>query len=240
MITRWILPVAACLPFIAALSGCDVFAIEGDGRVTVVTRSVAPFTEVDAESSLDVEIRQGHGFEVELHLDKNLVSHVTTRVEDGRLIIESDRDLDTHVKGPEVVVTMPELSRAVLGGSGLLTIDSWGSEGPIVLVLSGSGDLEFDGDVPEVTASLDGSGDASLRGRADNLDLTLSGSGDLDAKALLASRATLHLTGSGDVSANVDGPVDVSLSGSGDVDLFGRPRIGHESKGGSGDVIVHR
>ncbi len=239
MIIRKILLVAACLPFTAGLSGCDPFAIQGNGEVTSVTRSVAAFTEVDAESSLDVEIRQGRAFAVELRLDKNLVSHVTTRVEDGRLVIESDRDLATSVDGPEIVVTMPELSRAVLGGSGVLSIPSWDSDEPIVFVLSGSGDLQFDGDAPEVTANVGGSGDASLKGRAESVDLTLTGSGDLDAKAMPAARATVRLSGSGDVSANVDGPVDVSLSGSGGVDLFGRPRIEQKSRSGSGDVTIH-
>lgn len=56
MIIRRILLVAACLPFIVGLAGCDPFAIQGDGRVTSITRSVDAFTEVDAESSLDVEI----------------------------------------------------------------------------------------------------------------------------------------------------------------------------------------
>jgi hypothetical protein len=240
MMIRRTLLVAACLPFSVFVTGCDIFAIEGDGHVVSVTRTVAPFTEVSAESSLDVEVRQGSAFEVEVRLDRNLVDRVSTRVEDGRLVIDSDEGLDSHVRGAKVIVTMPKLDRAVLGGSGQLTIDSWDGEGPIVLVLSGSGDLGFDGEAPEVSASLDGSGDCRLRGRAETVDLHLSGSGDLDAEELSVSRATLRLSGSGDLAANVDGPVDIDLSGSGDVEVFGRPRIEREAKSGSGDVTFRQ
>jgi hypothetical protein len=239
MNTRSLSTAVLVVPLSLLLPSC-VVEVPGDGQAAHETRKVAPFTEVDAESSLDVEIRQGRDFSVELLVDKNLVRHVTTRVEDGRLIIDADEPISPRVGGAQVIVTMPEISRAVLGGSGVLTIPSWDTHEPITLVLAGSGDLSFDGAAPELTANLDGTGDATLRGRAGSIDLTLSGTGDLDGKALAASRATLSLSGSGDLSAQVDGPVDVSLSGSGDVDLFGQPRIGKESKSGSGDVILHR
>ena len=89
------------------------------------------------------------------------------------------------------------------------------------LILEGSGDLVFSGDVPALTGRLGGSGDMRLIGSTGAVDLALEGSGNLDAKNMSATTGDLSLDGSGDLAATVTGSTRITLGGSGNIDFGG-------------------
>src|SRR4051794_29171984 len=220
------------------LASCDL-GIDGNGNRSVEDRPERDFTGVEARGSLDVKVQRGDTFAVVVSIDSNLQPLVVTRVDGGTLIVDSTEPIGNTVSGPHVIVTMPVLRGAVLSGSGALSAGTFPQDQPVDLILEGSGDLVFSGDVPALTGRLIGSGDIWLHGTTGALDLTLEGSGNLDAKDMSATTGDISLDGSGDLAATVTGPMRIALSGSGDIDLFGGGSLETSAIDGSGNVRVH-
>ena len=76
-----------------------------------------------------------------------------------------------------------------------------------------------------VRDSKDATFDRSFAGRSDNLSITLSGSGSLDAANLRAKRATIVVSGAGDVTVNANEELDARVSGVGTIWYVGSPKL---------------
>ena len=220
------------------LPSCDL-GIDGNGNRTVEDRPARDFTGVKARGSLDVKVQRGDVFSVVVSIDSNLQDVVVTRVDGGTLIVDVAKPIGDTVSGPHVIVTMPVLRAAVLSGSGALSAETFTQDQPVDLILEGSGNLVFSGDVPTLTGRLIGSGDMSLRGSTGAVDLTLEGSGNLDARNMSATTGDISLDGSGDLAATVTGSTRIAMSGSGNIDLFGGGTLGTSTVDGSGNLRVH-
>lgn len=218
-------------------SGC--WYVEGNGTRREEGRSGADFSAVYNDGSLDVLVERGDTFAITVSIDENLLDHVDTHVSGGTLYISSHGVLRHVVSGPHVRVTLPHLLSARVSGSGRTDAMSFVETAPVDLRVSGSGQLDFEGSAPQLTASVSGSGDLTLQGSAQRLDATVSGSGTLDARQVSASSAGLEASGSGDLTATVNGPVDVRVSGSGDIDVFGAAVVASSHVRGSGDFRLH-
>ena len=81
------------------------------------TRSVSGFTKIDLMAPVDLEVRPGK-FGATLEMDPEVVSHLTTEVQDDTLRISLDgRNLNFHRK-QKIRVTMPEFRGLHIQGSG--------------------------------------------------------------------------------------------------------------------------
>ena len=104
----------------------------------------------------------------------------------------------------------------------------------------GSSDVSIrDYDQPTMALTVSGSGDVEIEGQTRRLAVEITGSGDVDADRLDVADATVDITGSGDVRFGPTGEVEVDLSGSGDVDLTRRPGRLSQQVSGSGAVDEH-
>jgi hypothetical protein len=219
------------------LGGCT--GIDGNGQPASETRDLSDFVAVENDGELDVRVEQGETFSVRVDIDSNLVRAVETRVDGNTLRIDSDGNLDDFLPGPHLTVIMPHFASAALSGSGRITLVSIKETRPVSLRLSGSGNIDFQGEAPAMDVHVDGSGDVGLVGSTERIVLDLGGSGSIDATALPATSGSIEVDGSGEVRATINGPVDVDLSGSGSIDVYGTPTIARYSKSGSGEIRVH-
>lgn len=65
-------------------------ALAGDGVAAQAARDVAPFSRLSVGSRIDAEITIGKASRLELEGDKNLLSHVVSRSENGTLTLDTD------------------------------------------------------------------------------------------------------------------------------------------------------
>jgi hypothetical protein len=237
-------------------TGC-LGSVKGNGHAQTETRALTGFTKISNDTSFDVDIAQGDHFDVLVTTDDNLLPLVLTTVEGETLRIHADKPYSTAAQST-VRVALPSLRGVASAGSGDVTIHGISGGTALELELAGSGALSFDGTAGDLDVSISGSGTATLRGKSAKLALNVSGSGAVDAVGLLATGASVAITGSGTASLNVNGDakindqgsgnvratvnggvVDVNLLGSGTVEWSGTAREGKTNKLGSGRV-VHR
>jgi hypothetical protein len=223
-----------------ATAGCGLY-VDGNGQRATETRPLQGFVAVAADGPLDVRIQSGDAFYVEVSVDSNLLHDLRTDLTDGGATLSID--LDGHVwdilPGPHVIVTMPELQRADLNGSGSVSATGFQQPDPVTLELDGSGALTYDGQVPSAVVRSWGSGDMHLHGSTGSLDARLDGSGDVDARDFPTATANLSVSGSGSLSATASESARATLSGSGDLDLYGGAAVQGASISGSGSFTQH-
>ncbi len=229
--------VAGCVSL--GLCACSFDGVDGNGRRVDQAREVAAFSRVQNDGELDVEVVQGDVQALTISIDSNLQGLVRSRVRDDTLFLDLREDVDRMVDGPHVLITLPELRAARLSGSGLMVLALDEPEHPLVVYLSGSGSVRFDGKAQALRALLDGSGDIRLRGEAEDVSLSLSGSGDIAGQNLRARRGDLDLSGTGTLSASVSDSVREPLSGTGRIDVFGGAQVDSSQLTGSGDIDYH-
>jgi hypothetical protein len=189
--------------------------VQGSGVAATSTRALPHFSGIDLAGSNNVTVVAGARQSVVVHADSNLLSHVTTQVKAGTLIIGDVGSF--NAKSPTYVeVSVPSLAALDLSGSGNITVT--GIRAPqLTVTVPGSGDIAASGSVTRLDISIDGAGDAQFSGLiARNVDAVIGGSGSIFVTATQSLDA--KVPGSGAVLYS-GGPAQVttSISGSGSV-----------------------
>lgn len=216
-----------------------------DGKVTIVKMS----------GPIDLYLKQGPAAAMTVRAEQRVLSKIRT-IQDGDTLQIDTKGLLVNVRQPMVVeLTLPALQRLQIFGSGDGKVNGFTGDA-LQLDLTGSGNLDFNGQYRRITVSLTGSGDLTLHGGdSDSVELSLLGSGDINAKGssksvkasmsgsgdlnmrqLVADSASLSLLGSGDATVAAKKAVSVQARGSGNVTILGNPAQRAISMSGSGDV----
>ena len=224
---------------IALLMSCSVGfnSVKGSGNVVKENRSVECFTSVEAAGPMDVEIKTGSGYKVEVEADDNLVPYIVTRKEGRNLEIRLKDNV--HIRSTNsihVIVEMPALEAVVLSGSGSVKSSNLVTDPEkMKFTIAGSGNLFMEVKSPEVEVTVAGSGKATLKGETRDLEIHIGGSGDFLGEELKSEKAHISIGGSGNATVFASVDLNVSVAGSGNVIYRGSPRI-TQSIAGSGSV----
>jgi Putative auto-transporter adhesin, head GIN domain len=176
--------------------------IQGSGVAATQTRTVARFSSLELAGSNNVTVTVGTTQSVAVHADSNLISHVTTHVVAGTLVIADTGSFTT--KTPmSVEVSVPSLTMVNLSGSGRLSVTGIKA--------------------PRMTVTVSGSGLLSAAGTATRLDVTVSGDGMAQLNQLTASQVHAVVTGSGLIQVTVTTSLDAAVPGTGAIVYSGNP-----------------
>jgi hypothetical protein len=200
----WLLAGAAVGATIAVLITGDhpSGTLRGSGVPAEQTRAVPSFSGVELAGSNVVTVRVGGSRSVIVRADDNLLSHVTTTVRSGRLVIATHGRFSTQTP-MHVTVTTPSLNAVALSGSGTLSTEGVRAK--------------------RLTVTLSGSGIVRASGTADRLVATLGGSGVEELGGVVARDTRAVVTGSGRIDVTATSALDASIAGSGQIVYSGNP-----------------
>ena len=230
------LKISLAIIAILSLSACSKNwnKVPGAGPIHTEERYISDFSGIDFQLSGHVNVVQDSVSYVSINTYDNYLPLITTHVRNGRLVIDSQRSLEDD--NIHITVHLPHLNYIDLSGSGSLTTRNYFYENNIEIRLSGSGKVDFAGDVHSLYTKISGSGRATLTGTAEHAEMIVSGSGKVRAYPLATYNNTVTISGSGSVETDVSNVLDVSITGSGKVYYSGRPVVYH-SITGSGDLV---
>lgn len=95
--------------------------VQGSGVAATQTRAMARFRSLDLAGSNNVTITVGGPQSVVVRADSNVISHVTTRVTAGTLVIGDTGSFTTRTP-MSVDVSVPSLTALNLGGDGKISV----------------------------------------------------------------------------------------------------------------------
>ncbi len=205
------------------------------------------FTAVENSCSVDVEIRTGKSFSIDVKGDPDYIEDLVIELSGKTLEISYDQGWffgSSNSNGTTVYISMPEIEALSLTGSGDMKVLGavQGDEFEIELKGSGSADLE-EIDSDKVSFSSLGSGDMSAKSiKSEDTVLLLSGSGGLKvSEEIIASEIQIDIKGSGDVKAGSvkTDSSEISILGSGSVDFDSIDTRDLKIRmTGSGDIMI--
>ena len=207
--------------------------VEGVGSIHSEERHLTNFNGVDLQLSGHVNIIRDSVFSVTITTYDNYHSLINAYVSGGTLVIDSKKSLrDENIT---VDIRMPELDYLNIGGSGDIYTGSSFPSSYVKANVSGSGKIDFAGNVSTMEAVISGSGNIYLNGTAINTKLRISGSGNIRGFGMPCQYSQATISGSGDIETNVSTSLDATISGSGNINYLGSPAVTvHIS--GSGNV----
>jgi len=210
-------------------------AINGEGDVIKRTLDVDKFHGIVLGFSGDIYLTQGSSQSVEVEAQANIIENIKTEVKDGVWRVNFKRNV-RNAKNVKVYVTMTELTRAGLSGSGEMSMtNTFKNLNDVKLSLSGSGNLKASIEAADVSTRISGSGSIYVEGSARSNDIHISGSGDVKASDFEVNTCEIHISGSGNTSVNVMESLEGYVSGSGDISYKGSPNVKTKISG-SGDI----
>lgn len=170
-------------------------------------RTVGAFRGIDIQGTLVVEARIDRTPRVVVRGDADLVKLVTTRVENGVLVLDTPDDFPKRLGRKngnlEVVVSAPALATLTISGTGKL--DVTGLAGDALAV-----------NVP-------GTGALRLAGQVQRLQLSVPGTAELEARGLVASTVALDVAGTANLVVHARKALDASVVGTAVVRVHGKP-----------------
>jgi hypothetical protein len=194
-----------------ALTGCSFVNADLSGEIVTDTRLSEPFTGVRLEGVGDITVVAGDTYTVQITADSALTDGVTTRIDDGILVI--DENWSFRVRSPriDVYVTVPSLESVSLAGVG-------------DFMISGVDTEVFD-------VSLAGTGDITVAGQADEVSIRVAGTGDVNARELEGRDVVARVAGVGDITVSASHTLDASVAGIGDIVFVGNPAVTSSVRG---------
>ncbi len=209
--------------------------IDGNGNVTKETRKVENnFTKVDVSRGLTVVLEQSNTYFVEVEADQNLQEHITTRVENGTLVITSDENID-EASSKKVYVKLPALtSIETSSGSSVSSQNTFNGTEISIRTSSGSEtnvSLEFE----NVKCKATSGSSIVLRGKALKLDTDSSSGSDIDAKGLSVNDVVAESSSGSSTNVSPAVSLTAKASSGSSIDYNTSPKTvsKEESSGGS-------
>jgi len=209
--------------------------LDGNGKVITQTRTVDNnFSKIDVSRGLTVTLEQARNYEVVVEADENLLTHITTHVENGTLIISTDQNID-EAKAKNVQVKLPSLTAlTTTSGSSTSTKNTFTGTDIVVKTSSGSAsNLNFEIDNIKCEAS---SGSAlTLKGKALQCNVAASSGSALNAKNLLVNDVKAEATSGSTLSVHPIISLKSHASSGSNITYEGDPKsvTKEESSGGS-------
>jgi hypothetical protein len=202
------------------------------------TRSLTGFTGVAVGGGIELSLRQGEPFNVEVVADDGELDEIVTEIRNGTLEIRRSRSWGWFNWGDagSVSITMPTLVALTASGGSDVQSEGTFTSNAVEIVASGGSDVAIDvtAGTLEVTAS--GGSDVRLSGSARSARVQTSGGSDLDARSFTADDADVQSSGGSDLAIGVRNRIVGNASGGSDIRYTGEPSVVQVNSSGGGGV----
>lgn len=230
---------ARSLPAIGLLLAAAGLSVSESTAQERELRDLGDFDSI-AVSGVDLKIRQGDDFVVEVFGSGDLESLVT-EITDGTLQIHRRRGtagfFGLFAPHYSVDVTLPRLEALSAGGGADVTVDGRITGEQLDITSSGGSDVSIEVAVSTLNVHAAGGSDVRLSGSARAANLQTNGGSDVDGRNFVAITVDVSSSGGSDSYFGVEDELTGNVSGGSDVVYTGEPALVSVNKSVDSDVI---
>jgi len=209
--------------------------IIGNGDVQVEKRIIKEkFTKIEANSGVEVVIEQGNDITVEVEADSNIIKHITTKVENGTLVVSTDASF-YNTEAETVRVKMPVIEALeATSGSSIDTQKTIRGVNLVAKTSSGSG-MELDVEYDKVSTESSSGSTLEVSGKAMKFNASSSSGSSIDAQSLLSNDVIAQATSGSSIDVHPLVSLNAKSSSGASIDYDGTPKniSKEETSGGS-------
>lgn len=241
IITKFIVVTLMALLFSSCKYSVDLDgfgkSITGSGHITTENRMVhGDFKSVEVSNAIDLVIEQSDKTEIIVEADDNLQKEITTKVENGVLIVACDYNSFINVKSRKVTVKMPIIEG--LQASSASSIKSMNTlKGENINVRASSAadiNLSIESDIISCKASSGSS--ISINGKALKLETKSSSGSDINAKDLLVNDVIAKASSGGSINVHPIVSLNAKASSGGNINYNIIPKSIQKSTSSGGSI----
>lgn len=236
MITKFIIVTLTALLFASCNFSANMKSIRGNGHVTTEKRIVqGDFKSVEVSNAIDLVIEQSDKTEIIVEADDNLQKEISTKVENGVLVISCDYNSFINIKSKKVTVKMPIIDKLEASSSSTIqSINTLKGEN-ISLEASSAGSISVNLEADSVICEASSGSTITVSGKALKLETTSSSGSDIDAKSLLANDIIANSSSGSSISVHPLVSLNAKASSGSDInyDVVPKKITKEESSGAS-------
>ncbi|MES2748262.1 MAG: head GIN domain-containing protein [Bacteroidota bacterium] len=210
--------------------------IDGSGKVITEKRTInESFTKIETSRGIEVILDQANDVSVEVEADDNIIKHITTKVENGVLVVSTDESID-FAESMKVKVKMPTVNGLeATSGSSIKTNSTLKGNNLAVKTSSGS-EIEATLEYESVTTESTSGSELTLVGKALKLSTKSSSGSDVEAGSLVANEITSEATSGSSTTVHPLVSLNAKASSGSSVNYNGTPKTVSEEETSGGDV----
>jgi hypothetical protein len=210
--------------------------IDGNGNVTTEKRSISgDFTKIDVSRGLNVELEQSKSYFVEVEADENLQQHITTKVENGTLIITSDENID-NAESRTIRVKMPLIASVETSSGSNVSGKNIFLGSDIKVRASSGSEIDVEVEIDTVDCESTSGSTITVKGKALKLTTASSSGSNINAERLMVNDVTSEATSGSSTGVNPIVSLNAKASSGSSVNYKNSPKktlTKEESSGGS-------
>ena len=210
--------------------------IDGSGNVITEKRTInESFTKIDVSRGIEVIVEQDNDEAVEVEADDNIIQHITTKVENGVLVVSTDESID-FAESMTVKVKMPTINGLeATSGSNIKTNAT--IKGNKIAVKSSSGsEIEVTLEYEAVTTESTSGSEQTLAGKTLKLTTASSSGSEINADHLIANEIISESTSGSSTTVHPLVNLKAKASSGSSINYKGTPKNVTEEETSGGDV----
>ena len=184
IITKFILVTLTALLF----ASCNQNSIKGSGNVTIENRRIeGTFKSVEVSNAIDLVIEQADNTAISVEADDNLQKHITTKVENGVLIVACDYNSFFNIESKKVIVKMPIIEELSASSAAAISSSNTLKSEKISIRTSSAATINVNVKSDNIHSKSSSGSSITLEGMALNLEALASSGSSINAGSLLVN-----------------------------------------------------
>lgn len=240
LITKFILVALSALLFASCNYTVNLKSITGSGSVTKENRAVTDeFKSIEVSNTIDLVLEQSDKTEITVEADDNLINSITTRIENGVLIIECDYNSFIDIASKKVTVKMPYIEELKASSASTVTSINTLRGEELTLRASSAANMNLDLEYDHVDAKASSASSVAMNGLSLDLTANASSGSDIEANNLLSNEITAAASSGASITVHPIVNLKAKASSGGSIQYAKTPKSmeKRESSGGSIDKI---
>jgi hypothetical protein len=234
LITQFIIVTLAALLF----GSChNINSITGSGKVTTEKRTVnESFKSVEVNNALELIIEQTDKTEITVEADDNLQKEITTKVENGVLIISCKSGNFLNVASKKVFVKMPIIEGLEASSAAIITSKNTLKGENITIASSSAASINVKAEYESIQIESNSGSNQTISGKAIALETAASSGSIIDATKLLANDVVADVSSGGNIQVQPLVSLKAEASSGGNINYEGKPKKVQKEENSGGSI----
>lgn len=200
---------------VTLFTSCSKDRVRPSGDIVSEDRNVSDFHQLDVSDAFSVWVNYSDSEEgLRIEADDNLLSYIKTYVDNGRLVIMLDRDL--NIRGNSVLrayVTVKSLNSIHGSGAAEFSLNNTVIAEGLDIRLAGASTLFGPVQTVNMTTRISGASELYLTGHTDDMSIEASGASEFGSYGLDVDHLSANLSGASGVELTVNKTIRIKASG---------------------------
>lgn len=236
LITKFIVITLIALFFGSCNQIGELRSITGSGNVVTEKRTVTgDFKNVEVSNALDLVVEQSDKTEITLEADDNLLKEITTKVENGVLVISCKSGNLINISSKKITVKMPIIEGLEASSASTINSSNTLKGSNLNLISSSAGSIHATVEYETVQLTTSSASNQTITGKAIQLETSSSSGSVLNAAELLANEVDAKASSGSSITVSPIVSLKAEASSGGSISYNKTPKSikKEESSGGS-------